>query len=95
MQPRKKKCVGGKFSKVRLTGLATGNDYSWKLLMFVIGKANQPRYSKNLKRLLCRYPGQKNLNGQQFIWGVGSWAGQKFWASKLNFDDAVAPTVPI
>ena len=33
------RCAGGKFSKVRLTGLAAGNAAGEKLPMFVIGKA--------------------------------------------------------
>ena len=35
-------CAGGKFSKVRLTGLAAGNAAGEKLAMFVIGKAEKP-----------------------------------------------------
>ena len=31
------KCIGGKFSKVRLTGLAAANANGEKLLMFIIG----------------------------------------------------------
>ena len=55
----KEKCVSGKFSKQRLTGLAAGNALSQKLPMFIIGKAKKPRCFKNLKHLPCRYRGQK------------------------------------
>ena len=37
------RCAGGKFSKVRLRGLAAGNAAGEKLPMFVIGKAEKPR----------------------------------------------------
>ena len=55
MHLKKKKCVGRKFSKVRLTELAVGNDLGRKLRMFITEKANKP---KNLKRRLCSYSGQ-------------------------------------
>ena len=53
------KCIGGKFSKVRLTGLAAANANGEKLPMFIIGKSKSPRCLKNLKQLPCRYRGQK------------------------------------
>ena len=53
------KCIGGKFSKVRLTGLAAANANGEKLPMFIIGKSKSPRCFKNLKQLPCRYRGQK------------------------------------
>ena len=53
------KCIGEKFSKVRLTGLAATNANGEKLLMFIIGKSNSRRYLKNLKQLPCCYRGQK------------------------------------
>ena len=37
---RDEKCVGGKFSKQRLTGLAASNALGQKLPIFIIGKAN-------------------------------------------------------
>ena len=43
-------CVGGKFSKQRLTGLAASNAFGQKLPVFIIGKANKPRCFKNIKR---------------------------------------------
>ena len=49
------KCIGGKFSKVRLTGLAAANANGEKLPMFIIGKSKSPRCFKNLKQLPCRY----------------------------------------
>ena len=55
---KKEKCVGGKFSKQRLTGLAAGNAAGQKLPMFIIGKTNKPRCFKKLKHLPCRYRGQ-------------------------------------
>ena len=53
------KCIGGKFSKVRLTGLAAANADGEKLPMFIIGKSKSPRCFKNLKQLPCRYRGQQ------------------------------------
>ena len=58
---KKLKCVGGKFSKLRLTGLGAGNALDQKLPMFVIGRANKPRFFKNLKRLPCCYRGLKKV----------------------------------
>ena len=59
MHFKDEKCVGGKFSKQRLTGLAAGNALGQKLSMFIIGKANKPRCFKNLKHLPCHYTEQK------------------------------------
>ena len=59
MHFKKEKCVGGKFSKQRLTGLAPGNALGQTLPMFVIGKANKRRCFKNLKHLPYRYRDQK------------------------------------
>ena len=64
MHFKKEKYVGEKFSERRLTGLPAGNAFGQKLPMFVIVKANKPRYFKNLKHLPCRYRGQKKLDGQ-------------------------------
>ena len=47
------RCAGGKFSKVRLTGLAAGNAAGEKLPMFVIGKAEKPRCFKSVTSLPC------------------------------------------
>ena len=46
---KKDKCSGGKHSKVRLTGMATGNAKGERLPMFVIGKSKNPRCFKGLK----------------------------------------------
>ena len=54
---RWKRCVGGKHSKLRLTGLAATNAAEEKLLMFFIGKSKSPRF-KNIKHLPCRYCSQ-------------------------------------
>ena len=42
------KCIGGKFSKVRLTGLAAANASGEKLPMFIIGKSKSPKLQKVL-----------------------------------------------
>ena len=49
------RCPGGKFSKVRLTGLGAGNAAGEKLPMFVIGKAEKLRCFKGVKSLPCQY----------------------------------------
>ena len=43
------KCSVGKHSKIRLTGLAAGNSSGERLPMFVIEKANKPRFLKVLE----------------------------------------------
>ena len=52
-------CVGGKHSKLRLTGLAAANVAGEKLRLFVIGKTKKPRCFKYIKHLPGRYRSQK------------------------------------
>lgn len=52
-------CVGGKHSKVRLTGLAAGNAVGEKLPMLVIGKSKKPRCFSGVRNLPCLYKSQK------------------------------------
>ena len=52
-------CVGGKHSKLRLTGLTAANAVGEKLPLFVIGISKKPRYFKHIKHLPCRYRSQK------------------------------------
>ena len=59
MQLKSEKCVGGKHSKVRLTGLAAGNAVGDKLPMLVIGKSKKPRCFKGVRNFPCRYRSQK------------------------------------
>ncbi|CAB4027125.1 tigger transposable element-derived 4-like [Paramuricea clavata] len=59
LQLKSEKCVGGKHSKVRLTGLAAGNAVGQKLPMFVTGKSKKPRCFKGVRILSCRYRSQK------------------------------------
>ena len=59
LQLKSETCVGGKHSKIRLTGLAAGNAVGDKLPMFVIGKSKKPRCFSGVKRLPCRYRSQK------------------------------------
>ena len=53
-----KSALGGKHSKVRLTGMAAGNVKGERLPMFVIGKAKIPRCFKGVKSIPCRYRAQ-------------------------------------
>ena len=53
------KCIGGKHSKIRVTGLAAANMNGDRLPMFLIGKSQQPKCFTNIKKLPCRYRGQK------------------------------------
>ena len=53
------KIGGGKFSKVRLSGLAAGNAAGERLPMFVIGKAEKPRCFKGVTSLPCQYKPQR------------------------------------
>ena len=59
LQLKVEKCSGGKHSKIRLTGLATGNAYGESLPMFVIRKANKPRCFKGVRNLPYRYRAQR------------------------------------
>jgi len=62
------KCSGGKKSKDRFTGMATGGATGEKLPMFVIGKSKKPRCFKNIKHLPCEYKSQKKswMNSEIF-----------------------------
>ena len=52
-------CVGGKHSKLRLTGLTAANAVGEKLPLFVIGKSKKPRCFKHVKHLHYRHRSQK------------------------------------
>ena len=52
------KCSGGKYSKVRLTGMAAASVTGEKLLMLVLGKSKKPRCFNGVKNLPCRYRAQ-------------------------------------
>ena len=54
-QLKTEKSLSGKHSKISITGLAAANAIGNKLPMFVIGKAKNPKYFKNIKKLPCRY----------------------------------------
>ena len=58
----------GKFSKLRLTGLAASNAVGEKLPMFGIGKSANPRCFKHIKSLPCKYRSQKKswMNSEIF-----------------------------
>ena len=47
-------CVGGKHSKLRLTGFTAANAVGEKLPLFEIGKSKKPQCFKRIKRLPCR-----------------------------------------
>ena len=53
-----RKCSIGKYSEVRLTGMAAVSATGEKLPMFVIGKSVKPRCFKHVKSLPCRYRAQ-------------------------------------
>ena len=76
------KCSGGKHSKIRMTGLASGNAYGDRLQMFVIGKSVKPRCFKVIKTLPCRYRAQHKswMSGELF----------KDWAHKLDQKFAIS-----
>ena len=50
MHFKKEKCVGGKLSKQRLTGLAAGHDLGQKLPSFIYGKANKAKVLQIFER---------------------------------------------
>ena len=63
------RCVGGKHSKLRLTGLVAANAVGGKLSMFVIGKSKSPRCFKNIKHLpvLLLPQSKQKLDGQHIV----------------------------
>ena len=69
-QLKSEKCYGGKLSKIRITGMAAANAVGDKLPMFVIGKAENPRYFTVIhgKFLPCRYRNQRKswMDGKLF-----------------------------
>ena len=57
---KNEQCIGGKQSKVRITGMAASNALGDKIPMFVIGKSVKPRCFKGIKKKPCRYRAQKS-----------------------------------
>ena len=56
---KKEQCIGGKESKVRMTGMAAPNALRDKIPIFVIGKSVKPCCFKGIKKKPCRYSAQK------------------------------------
>lgn len=56
---KSEKCVRGKHSKIRLTGMAAANALGKKLPMFVIGKLAKARCFSGVRNIPCRYRAQK------------------------------------
>ena len=68
-------CVGGKHTKIRLTGLATVNAMGNKLEMFVIGKSRNPCSFVGAKHLPCKYRNKKNAwieyySKNEWVWEI-------------------------
>ena len=67
---KKEKCIGGKQSKVRITGMAASNALVDKIPMFVIGKSLNPRPPcfKEVKNKPRQYRAQKKalINSELF-----------------------------
>ena len=55
----KEQYIGGKQSKVRITGMAASNALGDKIPMFVISKSVKPRCFKEIKKKPCQYRAQK------------------------------------
>ena len=51
MHLKSESCIGGKHSKVRLTGMAAASAVGEKLTMFLIGKSKKPRCFNEIKSL--------------------------------------------
>ena len=56
---KNKNCVGGKHSKLRLTGLTTANAFGEKLPLYLIGKSKKLWCFKDIKHMPCWYRSQK------------------------------------
>ena len=56
---KKEQCIGGKQSKVGITGMAASNALSDKTPMITMGKSVKPRCFKEIKKKPCRYRAQK------------------------------------
>ena len=54
-QLKPEKCSGGKHRKIRITGLAAANAVGNRLPMFVIGKAKNPSYFKNIFSIILLF----------------------------------------
>ena len=52
-------CVGGKHSKLCMTGLTAANTVGENFPLFVIGKSKKPQSFKHIKHLPCIYRSQK------------------------------------
>ena len=65
---KKEKCAGGKQNETRLAGLTAASMNGEKLPMFVISKLEKPHCFKGLRKLPCRYQGEKKswMNSEIF-----------------------------
>ena len=54
--------MGGKLSKIWLTGMAADDALGKKIPMFVIGKSAKPQCFSGLRNVPCRYRAQKKLD---------------------------------
>ena len=62
MHFKKEKCIGGKLSKQRLTGLTADHNHGQKLPSFIYGKANKAKVLQIFETFSL--PPKKMLNGQ-------------------------------
>ena len=65
---KNEKCPGGNHTKIRLTGMATGNVNGERLPMFVIGKSKTPRCFNGEKNVPChnRVPPKSWISSELF-----------------------------
>ena len=77
---KSEKCVGGKHSKIRLTGMTAANALGEKPPMFVIGKSAKPRCFSGVPNIPCRYRAHKKAG-----W-IASFlrSGLKSWTASLK-----------
>lgn len=73
---KSEKCVGGKHSKIWLTGMTAANALGKKFPMFVIGKLAKPWCFSGVQNIPCRYRAQK----------IGGWIVSFFedWIRELD-----------
>lgn len=85
MELKGEKCVGGKHSKVRITGMCAANAVGEKLPLLVIGKSKNPRCFKNIKSLPCQYKAQQKawMDGDIF-WNWVKQLDRKFLTEGRN-----------
>ena len=86
LELKAEKCTGGKYNKVRLTGITVASAAGEKLPILAIGKAKNPIFLKNMRSLPCMCKTQKKLDELTDIHRLDQTVGSKIPSSELKIN---------